>query len=110
MAATKITSESRIVGMPSVWQARFTGCWWLEEYCAIHCSLVRLPSMAEIIHPGGRVCTDAVPESQACLADWRLAVAFCAVRDALNSMVDCRLPPISSRRQVHVQDPMRSYS
>ena len=34
-----------MVGMPKVWQSRFTGCWWLREYCAIHCSLVRLPNI-----------------------------------------------------------------
>src|SRR5579859_1730048 len=32
--------------MPSVWQARFTGCWWLLAYCAIHSWLLRPPSMA----------------------------------------------------------------
>jgi hypothetical protein len=47
MLATKMGTESRMVGMPSVWQARFTGCWWLEAYCAIHCSLVRRPNMAK---------------------------------------------------------------
>ena len=35
--------------MPRVWQTRFTGFWWLEAYCAIHCSLVRLPSMRRMI-------------------------------------------------------------
>ena len=33
--------------MPRVWQIRFTGCWWLEAYCAIHWLLVRPPSMGD---------------------------------------------------------------
>src|SRR5579884_1636669 len=41
--------ESTIMGMPKVWQNRLTGCVWLLAYCAIHCSLVRPPSMRWII-------------------------------------------------------------
>lgn len=52
LAANRIT-EKRMVGMPRVWQARFTGCWWLVEYCAIHCSLVRPPSIAMNDTPAG---------------------------------------------------------
>src|SRR5579863_511133 len=40
--------------MPRVWQMRFMGCWWLVEYWAIHCSLVRLPSIVAMIHPAAR--------------------------------------------------------
>jgi hypothetical protein len=32
MLDKNIAIEIRINGMPSVWQARFMGCWWLEEY------------------------------------------------------------------------------
>src|ERR1035438_10107717 len=41
----KTATEIRMVGMPKEWQRRLTGCWWLLEYWAIHCSLVRLPSI-----------------------------------------------------------------
>jgi hypothetical protein len=42
----KKDDRNKMVGIPSVWQARLTGCWWLVAYCAIHCSLVRRPNMA----------------------------------------------------------------
>src|ERR1039458_1957437 len=49
MLPRKTRTESTMVGMPRVWQRRFTGCWWLEAYWEIHCSLVRLPSMGRMI-------------------------------------------------------------
>jgi hypothetical protein len=45
MAARKSESEARIVGMPRVWQARFTGCRWLVAYWETHCSLLRWPNI-----------------------------------------------------------------
>jgi len=49
MLARKTAIESTMVGMPKVWQSRFTRFWWLEEYWEIHWSLVRLPSMGRMI-------------------------------------------------------------
>src|SRR5579872_7514655 len=42
----KSGKDAVIIGIPSVWQKRFTGCWWLEAYCSIHCWFVLPPIMA----------------------------------------------------------------
>src|SRR6266853_357194 len=52
MAATASATDRTIRGMPRVWQTRLTGWVWLLAYCAIHCSLVRPPSMDRIITDG----------------------------------------------------------
>src|SRR5260221_4782485 len=52
MAATASATDTTIRGMPRVWQTRLTGWVWLLAYCAIHCSLVRPPSMDRIITDG----------------------------------------------------------
>ena len=59
MLARKTAIESTMVGMPKVWQMRFTRFWWLEEYWEIHWSLVRLPSMGRMIQRRLALCTDS---------------------------------------------------
>src|SRR5690348_7456915 len=52
IAATASATDTTISGMPKLWQIRLMGWVWLLAYCAIHCSLVRPPSMSGIITDG----------------------------------------------------------
>ena len=49
IAAANRGRDTAMSGIPSVWQTRFTGCWWLSEYCAIHSSQDLPPNMRPIV-------------------------------------------------------------
>src|SRR4051812_43811927 len=96
MERTNSGSESAIIGMPKEWQTRFTGCWWLEAYCATHCSLVRLPSMAGIISLLGPGALKSVEDRQQLLNGHGRVLQVVIHRDA--NRFHGRIKPVPLRR------------